>query len=164
MTRLSEAIRIRTVLMGLALALLGALTLFISPGGGSAEAASLKKMCKKDGAVADAANNPGLVADCVALLKAKKVLEGKEGGKLINSTARCGLDAESGVVRRLNWSSSLPMNQWDGILVGGVKMESLHGGPSNRVTSIHLGSSSEIRLKGKIPKELGQLSELRERG
>ncbi len=150
MTRRIEATRMRTVLAGLTLALIGALTLFISPDG-VAFADTNREKCASDGAVADAANNPGLVSDCATLLDSKKVLQGK------------GKDG-----RKLNWSSSLPMSQWEGVGIGdfygfgGVN----HSGLPNRVTDLDLNSrSSEAgskKLRGKIPKRLADLSELRE--
>lgn len=53
-------------------------------------APSIKKMCAKDGEVAEAASNPCLVSDCAVLLDVKNKLEGKAG-------------------RKLNWSPSLPI-------------------------------------------------------
>ena len=132
MTRRSEAIRIRTVLVGLALALLVAMTLFIPPSGVAFADTKLEK-CSKDGAVSEAANNPGLVSDCVALLKARKKLEGKGG-------------------RKLDWSSDVPMSRWEGVTLDGWPL---------RVTKIQLdGRGSSGKLKGEIPKQLGNLSEL----
>ena len=49
-------------------------------------------------AVPDAANNPGLVSDCTALLTARDVLAG--------STI-------------LNWSPSVPIAEWEGVRLGG---------------------------------------------
>ena len=138
----------RTALAALALALLGAATLFALPGGAALANTNLEK-CASDGAVEDAANNPGLVADCAVLLDSKEILQGK------------GDDA-----RNLNWSSSLPMSQWDGVSIG-----EFHGGYGiyrtglpNRVTELDLAVYSRDRtkkLKGKIPKRLGDLSGLR---
>ncbi len=148
MTRRIEAGWVRTVLAGLTLALLGAVTLFALPDG-VAFADTNQEKCASDGAVADAASNPGLVSDCSALLDSKKVLEGKNGGKL-------------------NWSSSLPMSQWERIAGGGGSTSQVKywyrgygspGGPSNRVTGIYLRG---FGLKGKIPSRLADLSELRE--
>ena len=53
--------------------------------------------CATDGAVHDAANNPGLVADCEALLAGKDTLVG---------------------TGTLNWSADVPMVNWDGVSVG----------------------------------------------
>ena len=146
MTNQIKTIRIRTVLAGLALALLGALTLFALPASAGVAEASAKteRKCANDGAVKDAGNNPGLVADCAVLLDIKKNLEGEDG-------------------RKLNWSSSLPMCDWDGIDGNGGQINRWSGGywslgPPNRVTGIDV---SGYGLKGKIPKRLGKLTELR---
>ena len=142
----------RTLLAGLAFALLGAATLFISPSG-MAFADTNQEKCANDGAVEDAANNPGLVSDCAVLLHVKKTLEGPKdnSGKLINSGEHCLSNAWSSNVWRLNWSSSLPMSQWEGLEIS-----------DHRVTNIVLTGSSDYQLKGKIPKRLTELSELRE--
>ena len=118
--------------MGLALALLGVVTLFIPPDGVAFADTRLEK-CAKDGAVSEAANNPGLVSDCAALLKAGKKLEGKGG-------------------RKLDWSSDVPMSRWEGVTLDGWPV---------RVTKLQLdGRGSSGKLKGEIPKQLGNLSEL----
>ena len=57
--------------------------------------------CATGGAVPDAANNPGLVSDCEALLSAREAL------------ARTG---------SLNWSADTPITKWDGITVRGTPM------------------------------------------
>ncbi|CAI8057918.1 LRR receptor-like serine/threonine-protein kinase GSO1 [Geodia barretti] len=57
--------------------------------------------CATGGAVPDAANNPGLVSDCEALLAARDTL------------ARTG---------SLNWSADTPITKWDGITVRGTPM------------------------------------------
>ena len=137
-----EARYLRMSLAALALALLGALTLFISPSG-TALADTSREKCASDGAVPDAANNPGLVADCAVLLDVKKTLEGKNG-------------------RELNWSSSLPISRWEGITVGSFQWGSNYYNSPNRVTIIDLyGGRNSKKLRGKIPKHLGNLSELR---
>lgn len=148
MTGRSETKWLKTDLAALTLALLGALALFALPDGtGVAEAsAKTKRICAKHGAVADAANNPGLVSDCAVLLDLKEKLEG-EGG------------------RELNWSSSLSMEKWDGVSLDGTPL---------RVTKIEITPyASSIwdpsfkweplykPLKGKIPIQLSKLSELR---
>ena len=133
MTNRIEALRMRTVLAGLALALLGAVALFVSPSG-AAFADTNQEKCANNGAVEDAANNPGLVSDCAVLLKAKKKLEGKDG-------------------RKLNWSRKVHMNEWEGVTLNGYPL---------RVTKLELdGRGSSGKLKGKIPKQLGNLSELK---
>ena len=50
--------------------------------------------CFTGGAVLDAANNPGLVSDCEALLAARDILAGSA---------------------TLDWSASTPIDQWDGV-------------------------------------------------
>ena len=57
--------------------------------------------CATGGAVPDAANNPGLVSDCEALLAARDTL------------ARTG---------SLNWSADTPITKWDGITMRGTPM------------------------------------------
>ena len=53
--------------------------------------------CATGGAVPDAANNPGLVSDCEALLAGKDTLVG---------------------TGTLNWSADVPMVRWNGVSVG----------------------------------------------
>ena len=102
--------------------------------------------------MADAANKPGLVADCAVLLDVKKNLEGPKdnSGKLINSGENCLSNAWNSKVWRLNWSSSLPMSEWEGLYIS-----------DNRVKVISLKGSASHQLKGKIHKRLAELSELR---
>ena len=54
--------------------------------------------CENDGAVMDAANRPGLVSDCAALLAARDTLAGSA---------------------TLNWSADLAIEDWAGVTVGG---------------------------------------------
>ena len=54
--------------------------------------------CAGGGAVADAANNRGLVSDCDALLSARNTLEGRA---------------------RLDWSESTRIEQWEGVSISG---------------------------------------------
>ena len=54
--------------------------------------------CATGTAVADPANNPGLVADCDTLLSVLDTLAGTP---------------------TLNWSASLPIDDWDGVSVAG---------------------------------------------
>ena len=93
--------------------------------------------CATKGAVPDAAANPGLVADCEALLQARSKLEG--GARL------------------LSWSEYIPVNNWNGVTVRGTPA---------RVTRIILrGGRAELysgRLQGTIPAELGELAMLTE--
>ena len=55
-------------------------------------------LCAAGTAVPDAANNPGLVADCDALLAARDTLAG---------------------TATLNWSASTAIGEWDGVTLGG---------------------------------------------
>ena len=55
--------------------------------------------CSTGNAVADAANNPGLVADCEVLRAARDTLAGTAS---------------------LNWSPDTPITAWDGVTVGGT--------------------------------------------
>ena len=147
MTHRIEAIRIRTVLAGLALALLGMVMFIISPvGGGAAEAASTEEKCAKAvkkteakhawllGPGSSLYNNPGLIADCVALLDAKDALSGGA---------------------RLNWSANTPITLWKG-----VDLAEVNSGDASqaRVTQLILTGR---KLRGRIPNELGELSELK---
>ncbi|MYB47834.1 MAG: hypothetical protein F4X72_00910 [Dehalococcoidia bacterium] len=105
--------------------------------------------CSTGGAVSDAANNPGLVADCEILLAARDTL---------------GF---------LNWSSGTPISDWDGITVGGTpqRVEKLQinnfGGLSGRIPA-GLGGLSKLThldlhanlITGSIPAELGNLKNL----
>lgn len=65
-------------------------------------------VCERDSVVADAENNPGLVADCEVLLAAKDALEG---------------------AATLNWGPDRSLSTWEGV--------SLAGFPS-RVVGVHL--------------------------
>ncbi len=108
--------------------------------------------CATRGAVSDAANNPGLVSDCEALLAAPDTLAG---------------------AATLNWSANIPIGEWDGV-------EDIRGAPP-RVTRLYLRGnqlSGEIPLElgnlanlrfldltenqqtGEIPAELGKLTNL----
>ena len=86
--------------------------------------------CATDGAVPDAANNPGLVSDCEALLDAKDTLRG---------------------TATLNWSAGASISQWDGITVGGTP---------RRVTKLDTSGAGLAELTGTIPLELGNLTSL----
>ena len=71
--------------------------------------------------------SPPLLNDCTSLLALKETLAG---------------EAE------LNWSEALPLNEWQGVTVGG---------PSARVTALTLATNG---LTGRIPPELGRLDGL----
>ena len=91
--------------------------------------------CATGVAVPDAANNPGLVSDCGALLAAREALVGTTG------------NAE------LNWSADTPISEWDGI-----EEDSLEGSPQ-RVTRLYLNG---LGLGGAIPSGLSGLTALKE--
>ena len=107
--------------------------------------------CATSGAVPNAANNPGLVSDCNALLSARDALAGSA---------------------TLNWSASTPIVDWDGVTVAGTPQ---------RVTELDLSDSqltgaiptelgdlanlevlalSSNQLTGAIPASLGDLANL----
>ena len=86
--------------------------------------------CASDGAVADAANNPGLVSDCEALLDARDTLRG---------------------TATLNWEAGTFISQWNGITVGGTP---------RRVTKLDTSGAGLADLTGTIPPELGSLTGL----
>ena len=62
-------------------------------------AAQTTGTCTSGGAVADAADNPGLVSDCEALLAARDILAG---------------------TATLDWSASTPIDQWEGVTLAGI--------------------------------------------
>ena len=82
--------------------------------------------CSNGIAVPNPADNSGLVSDCATLLAAKSTLEGASGN--------------------LNWSSDIPISDWDGVTIGNDGVSSL--------------SLSHHRLNGEIPSELGNLANL----
>ena len=100
---------------------------------GGSTASAQTPPCATGAAVPDAANNPGLVADCTALLAAKDVLEGA------NIASR----------DRLNWSTARAITSWTGVSLSGIPP---------RVTAIDL---TERRLTGTIPPGLRDLGQLR---
>ena len=83
--------------------------------------------CSTGTAVPDPANNPGLVSDCEALLASRDTLAG---------------------TATLNWSADSPIEEWDGVGVGGSP---------ERITELVLQWEM---LNGEIPSELGSLSKL----
>ena len=108
--------------------------------------------CATGGAVADAANNPGLVSDCEALLAARDTLAG---------------------TATLNWTEDTPMSEWDGgVTVGGTPMRVTELALDSRGLTgempKELGNLSNLQslylnynqLSGEIPTELGNLSNL----
>ena len=119
---------------------------------GAASAASAQSSgCDNGVAVANPANNRGLVADCEALLSARDTLAG---------------------TGTLDWSATTPIANWEGVTVGG---------PLQRVTELQLydnqltgaippelGNLANLRylslidnkLTGPIPSSLGNLTNL----
>ena len=102
------------------------------------QTAAAQAPCEQGTAVANPADNPGLVSDCAILLAAKDALRGTE---------------------TLNWSADTAIDDWEGIAVSGT--------PS-RVTELDIdGWNSETRigrdilLRGTVPAQLGGLSKLR---
>ena len=107
--------------------------------------------CTSGNAVADAAGNPGLVADCEALLKSRDRLAG---------------DAS------LNWAEDTAITEWDGVRLGGTPQrvtrlylvrQGLTGtmpadlGSLSALTGLYLHRNE---LTGPIPSQLGELSSL----
>ena len=109
--------------------------------------------CSTGRAVPDAANNPGLVADCDTLLAARDTLRG---------------------TATLNWSADTPIASWDAVTVSGTPRrvtridtsgENLNLSGSIPVGLGGLSSLTNLRLSnnqltGSIPVELGNLSNL----
>ena len=109
--------------------------------------------CADGGAVADAANNRGLVSDCDALLSARNTLEGRA---------------------RLDWSESTPIEQWEGVSISGTPrrvtgLNLMDRGLSGTIPDALGGLSMLTRLNlrtnpglsGEIPDALGNLGNLR---
>ena len=107
--------------------------------------------CAKNGAAPNPQGNPGLVADCTALLAAKGMLAGGA---------------------TLNWDDDRPIAEWEGITVGATPRRVLTLDLSERelTGSIppELGTLTNLRslllhnnqLIGPIPPELGTLANL----
>lgn len=83
--------------------------------------------CSNGIAVSNPTSNPGLVSDCEALLAARDTLRGNAS---------------------LNWSADVPIEDWQGVRVGGYP---------GRVDSLYLPGNE---LSGEIPSELGKLTNL----
>ena len=133
------------------LALAVALFVFLLPHGtASAETRSLTEQCSQDDAVPNAANNPGLVKDCVALLTAKDTLRG---------------------TATLDWSADRSISEWQGIGVWSSRVETIQLSGRGLTGSIpaELGKLPNLReldisnnkLTGSIPAELGELPNVR---
>ena len=109
--------------------------------------------CSAGTAVPNAANNPGLVSDCEALLAARDILAGRA---------------------RLNWSVNTPISTWQGIAVAGTPQRvtelALHNRALTGTVPGEIGSLSSLQkldlrdnhLTGQLPSELDSLSSLRE--
>ena len=112
-----------------------------------------EKGCRNGVAVANPEANPGLVADCSVLLRAKDTLRG---------------------TAPLNWSSGVAIANWDGVGIGGspprvdglaLRGRGLDGsvpaelGELSGLKSLHLGVN---RLTGEFPGEIGNLTNLHE--
>ena len=107
--------------------------------------------CANDGAVMDAANNPGLVSDCTALLAVRDTL------------------AENAP---LNWSADLAIERWVGVEVSSsprrVTSLSLRERHLSGTIPVELGNLTNLKridlfgnqLTGSIPEELGDLTNL----
>ena len=109
--------------------------------------------CSSGVVVVNPEDNPGLVADCEALLTSQETLT---GGKVV-----------------LNWSSNIPMSNWKGISLGGAPLRvvelnlngvGLAGGIPARLSGLTeleellLGGN---QLTGHIPSALGKMPKLR---
>ena len=107
--------------------------------------------CSSGDAVEDAADNPGLVADCEALLSSRDRLAG---------------------TATLNWSEDTLISEWDGVILGETPRrvtqlylvrKGLDGtipadlGSLSRLTGLYLHRNE---LTGPIPPQLGELSSL----
>ena len=107
--------------------------------------------CEAGSAVTDAADNPGLLADCDALLAARDTLQG---------------DAT------LNWSADLAIDRWDGVRLSGspqrVTSLRFYGQRLTGTIPAELGGLTNLEyldlsdnyLTGPIPAELGGLANL----
>ena len=96
-------------------------------------------------------NNPGLTADCAALLAARDTLAG---------------------TATLNWSANAPITTWDGVTLGGsplrvIKLQLPNKGLTGAIPT-ELGGLANLQslslwgnqLTGEIPTELGNLANL----
>ena len=90
--------------------------------------------CSNGIAVPNPQNNPGLVADCAALLAAK--------------------NAFTDTYQNLNWSANIPISEWRG-----VRMESTLEDNYYRNRVVYLGIGRDLE-GGSIPPELGNLANL----
>ena len=107
--------------------------------------------CATGLAVADPHGNPGLLADCSALLAAREQWTGDDG---------------------LNWSPDLELDEWDGVTVGApgrrvtrvaLAWQGLEGGipgELGRLTELEVLDLAHNRLAGSIPAALADLADL----
>ena len=147
MTPLQDRFQMLPAIAAGALALLSVMLVTVHP----AHAQSSTTSCTPGGAVPDAANNPGLVSDCEALLAARDTLAGSA---------------------TLNWSADTPITEWEGVRVSGtterVTRLDLHDKGLTGAIPAGLGSLSNLeqlelgsnQLSGEIPSELGDLISL----
>ena len=132
--------------LGIAIVLFGVVAAFAS-----SVVLATEDTCTTSGAVADSANNPGLVSDCAALLAARNTLAG---------------------TANLNWAAETPIAEWDGVTVDGTplrvtELTLFRKGLTGEVSE-ELGDLSNLEvlslwgneLTGEIPVELGSLSSL----
>ena len=75
--------------------------LAVGAGFASSVVLATEDTCASMGAVADPANNPGLVSDCAALLAVRDTLVG---------------------TATLNWAAETPIADWDGVTVSGTPL------------------------------------------
>ena len=135
---------IRAIPLLLVIVLIVSITSVVSAQSGPAS-------CANDGAVTDAANNPGLVSDCAGLLASRDTLSGSA---------------------TLNWSAGLAVEDWEGVTVGGsprrvtrliLSRNELTGsipGELGGLTNLEDLNLSGNQLTGEIPAELGGLTNL----
>ena len=107
--------------------------------------------CVSEGAVPNAASNPGLVSDCAALLEARDTLAGTAS---------------------LNWAASTPIADWDGVTLGAAPQRviqlRLQNKGLNGTIPASLGKLSKLealfltfnQLTGSIPAQLSSLTNL----
>ena len=136
----------RLTTLGIAIVLLGVVATFAS-----SVVLATEDACSSGGAVADPDNNPGLVADCAALMAARDTLAGTD---------------------TLNWAAETPIAEWDGVIVEGTPPRVTELSLSRRRLTgeipVELGDLSNLtrlslsgnQLTGEIPPELGGLSNL----
>ena len=148
--RISHPPLMKAALAGtfLALAAVVALALLLSSPG-AAVAQSSQELCENEVVVENPQENPGLVADCAALLASKEALQGSDSDAM-----------------PLNWSSDVPIGDWNGITVEGSPPRVTKLRFSDPFASVGNDQLWDLKkapfLKGSIPPELGDLSMLEE--